>query len=86
LHLCHSSVAHLAGALGVPVFLILAFPYDPRWGYGSERTVWYPHHRLRRSMVMCYQEDDWAEVIEDLRDELAWAMDHGELKRPERCR
>jgi hypothetical protein len=31
------------------------------------------------------QEGDWAKVIADLRDELAWELSQGALKRPDRC-
>ena len=38
-----TSVAHLAGALGVKTLLLLPFIGDWRWGYGSANNLWYPH-------------------------------------------
>ncbi len=43
-----TSVAHLAGALGVPVWLLLPFNPDWRWLLGREDTPWYPSARLFR--------------------------------------
>ena len=38
-----TSVAHLAGALGVKTLLLLPFIGDWRWGYGSGNNLWYPN-------------------------------------------
>jgi tetratricopeptide (TPR) repeat protein len=43
-----TAVAHLAGALGVPVWLLLPFNPDWRWLRGREDSVWYPTARLFR--------------------------------------
>ncbi|MGE4219043.1 MAG: tetratricopeptide repeat protein, partial [Alphaproteobacteria bacterium] len=43
-----TSVAHLAGALGRPVWLLLPHMPDWRWGLGTETTPWYPTMRLFR--------------------------------------
>jgi tetratricopeptide (TPR) repeat protein len=43
-----TSVAHLAGALGKPVTVMLPFAADWRWGVESEKTPWYPAARLVR--------------------------------------
>ncbi|MCF4129637.1 O-linked N-acetylglucosamine transferase family protein [Methylobacterium sp. SyP6R] len=53
---CDSSVAHVAGALGRPVFLVLPWMGDWRWMDEPERTPWYPGHRLFR----CSRPGDWA--------------------------
>ncbi len=57
-----TSVTHLAGALGKPVWLLL--PYDNEWRWLLERddSPWYPTARLFRQRVM----GDWAQVIEDV--------------------
>src|SRR5581483_10989006 len=41
-------VAHLAGALGRPVWLLLSFAPDWRWMTGREDSPWYPTMRLFR--------------------------------------
>jgi tetratricopeptide (TPR) repeat protein len=43
-----SAIAHLAGALGRPVWTLLQFAPDWRWMLGSDRTPWYPSMRLFR--------------------------------------
>jgi len=61
-----TSVAHLAGALGSPVWLLLPRIADWRWPREGERTPWYPTMRLFR------QEDDagWPPVIGRVRESL----------------
>jgi len=41
-----TSVAHLAGALGVPVWLVLPWRPDWRWSPTADATPWYPTMRL----------------------------------------
>lgn len=43
-----SSVAHLAGAMGKPVWIALAFNADWRWLAGRDDNPWYPSARLFR--------------------------------------
>jgi tetratricopeptide (TPR) repeat protein len=54
-----TSVAHLAGALGRPVWLALAFDPDWRWLLGREDCPWYPTMRLYRQS----RPGDWDEVF-----------------------
>jgi tetratricopeptide (TPR) repeat protein len=61
-----SMVAHLAGALGRPVWLLLKHVPDWRWGLKGESSHWYPSMRLFRQR-RC---GDWAEVIQRLAGEL----------------
>jgi hypothetical protein len=54
-----TSVAHLAGALGRPVWVLNRFDQCWRWLRGRDDSPWYPTARLFRQ-----QEDgDWAAVI-----------------------
>lgn len=45
---CDTAVAHLAGALGVPVWVALSFQVDWRWLVDREDSPWYPTMRLFR--------------------------------------
>ena len=56
---CDTSVAHLAGALGVPVWVALPFAADWRWMLNRPDTPWYPTMRLFRQ----HQIGAWAAVI-----------------------
>ena len=44
-----TSVAHLAGALGIPTVLILSAPADWRWGQSGRQTFLYDSIRIVRS-------------------------------------
>ncbi len=61
-----TAMAHLAGGLGVRVWLALPYVPDWRWGREGEFTDWYP------SMRMFRQESpgDWASVFEAMRKAL----------------
>ncbi len=58
-----TSVAHLAGAMGKPLWLLLPYTPDYRWGLDVEYSPWYPTARLWRQGV----ERQWAPVIERVR-------------------
>ena len=61
-----TSVAHLAGALGIPVWLLLPFSPDWRWLMHRKDTPWYPSMRLFRQP----QLGDWPAVIQRIANEL----------------
>ena len=61
-----TSVAHLAGALGRPVWILLSFAADWRWFLDREDCPWYPTARLFRQNDC----DQWQSVVERVRDAL----------------
>ena len=64
-----TAVAHLAGAMGKPLFLLLPFAADFRWLRERQDTPWYPTARLYRQPAF----GDWDSVIGVLRQELMHA-------------
>jgi hypothetical protein len=58
--------AHLAGALGVPVWTLLTTPADWRWMTARSDSPWYPTMRLFRQ----HAGGAWGRVIEEVRDAL----------------
>ncbi|AQH03787.1 methyltransferase type 11 (plasmid) [Burkholderia sp. KK1] len=54
-----TSVAHVAGAMGKPVWLMLPCYGDWRWHYTREDSPWYPSMRLFRRRFGA----DWSEVV-----------------------
>jgi Tetratricopeptide repeat len=61
-----TAVAHLTGALGKPLFLLLPFAADFRWLRRRADSPWYPTARLFRQPRF----GDWASVLEMVRDEV----------------
>jgi hypothetical protein len=55
-------IAHLAGAIGVPVWLLLHADCDWRWMDNGSNTVWYPTMRIFRQP----RSGDWRSVIDDV--------------------
>ncbi len=61
-----TSVAHLAGTLGVPTWLLLPRTPDFRWLLGRDDSPWYPSMRLFRQR----EDRGYADVIARVRDAL----------------
>ncbi len=57
-----SAVAHLAGALGIPVFLLLPWNPDWRWGHKLSESPWYPAMTIFRQSVPGSWKNAIAEV------------------------
>jgi tetratricopeptide (TPR) repeat protein len=71
-----TAVAHLAGALGKPVVILLPYAADFRWMRDRDDTPWYPSAKLLRQPAF----GDWDSVIERLADELRhWSQPGGPL-------
>jgi tetratricopeptide (TPR) repeat protein len=62
-----TGVAHLAGALGRPTWLLLSYAPDFRWLLDREDSPWYPTMRLFRQTG----RRDWDELIDRVRSALA---------------
>ncbi|MCL2429774.1 MAG: tetratricopeptide repeat protein [Alphaproteobacteria bacterium] len=61
-----TSVAHLAGAMGRPAFILLPFQPDWRWMLAREDSPWYPGVRLLRQRTA----GDWEGVVARLCGEI----------------
>ena len=61
-----TAVAHLAGALGKPVWILLHHAPDWRWLTSGDTNLWYPTAQLFRQST----PGNWQEVIENVIQEL----------------
>ncbi len=61
-----TSIAHLAGALGRPVWLALKHVPDWRWHLNSNKSLWYPTMQLFRQK----KPGVWGDVFEEITQEL----------------
>jgi hypothetical protein len=72
-----TAVPHLAGALGVPVWVALALAPDWRWLLKLEDSPWYPTMRLFRQSSY----GDWEDVFKRMTDEIKkWATDQTRME------
>ncbi len=68
-----TAVAHLAGAMGKPVWLMLAFVPDWRWLLEREDSPWYPTARLFRQKT----RGDWKHVTQRIAQALSAIVQNG---------
>ncbi len=61
-----TALAHLAGSMGKPVWLLLGTVPEWRWGLEGETTPWYPTMRLFRAE----RQGGWAALMEQVAVEL----------------
>ena len=57
-----TALAHLAGALGIPTFLLISFIPDWRWLMGRADTPWYPTMQIFRQP----SPGDWGAVVQQI--------------------
>jgi tetratricopeptide (TPR) repeat protein len=68
-----TATAHLAGALGVPVWVALSATPDWRWMLDREDSPWYPTMRLFRQARL----GDWSELFERIASQLERQVSSG---------
>ncbi len=78
-----TSIAHLAGAMGKPVWILLPFDPDWRWLLGRKDSPWYPTARLFRQTA----PHNWTAAIAEAASELGkFLQGDGRVLGPERWR
>jgi len=72
-----TATAHLAGALGIPVWTLIYFSPDWRWMLDRDDTPWYPTMRLFRQQ----KRDDWQTVIRQITCEVKRVVQNRQMVR-----
>ena len=71
-----TALAHLAGGLGLPVWTLLHFVPDWRWGLAGDTTYWYPRMRLLRQR----SPGEWPPVLAELQRAIAGFLAAGSTR------
>lgn len=66
---CDTAIAHLAGAMGKPVWVALKYVCDWRWALDGDTSLWYPTARLFRQS----RDGDWKGVFRRIDEALGEA-------------
>ena len=66
-----TAIAHLAGALGCPTWVVLKKIPDWRWMLDRNDSPWYPNMKLYRQK----ERDNWEEVFETIKKDLESLID-----------
>ena len=66
-----TALAHLAGALGVPVWVAIKFVPDWRWMLNRDDSPWYPTMRLFRQKL----DGDWKGLFSEIEKSVIQKMD-----------
>jgi hypothetical protein len=67
-----TAVAHLAGGMGMPCWLLLPASPDFRWGLRTSSSPWYPRHVLYRQ----HTGNSWPNVIRAVAEDLFTLQQH----------
>lgn len=62
-----TSIAHLAGAMGIKTWVLLPYHADWRWMHNHTDSPWYPTMRLFRQK----KDANWRQVIEEINSTLS---------------
>ena len=71
-----TSIAHLAGAMGKPVWILLAFNSDWRWLLNREDSPWYPTARLFRQAMI----GDWSRPLTEIKASFSGLNDNSGIQ------
>ena len=61
-----TSIANLAGAMGIKTFMLLPYETEWRWFYDTEKTPWYDSVKIFKQTIPLV----WKDVIEKVKNEL----------------
>jgi len=75
-----SAIAHLAGGLGMPVWLLLPWNPDWRWLHDRDESPWYPTTRIYRQKL----EKAWGETVGIVAGDLSNCLSGTVFKKPSR--